>query len=72
MLLAALLLAFVIIAGPTLVLGRTLFNAFIDYVYYLPDRNWSSAVPPNADIQTTPIIVGMMRTHTMNSRTVRP
>jgi len=34
-------LAFVIIAGPTLVLGSTLVNSVVDYIYYLPAlSNW--------------------------------
>ena len=39
--LAAFLLLFVIIAGPTLVLAGTFANAVVDYVYYLPRlSNW--------------------------------
>ncbi len=39
--LAGVLLLFVIIAGPTLVLAKTVVNATIDYVYYLPQlSNW--------------------------------
>ena len=41
MILAAILLTFVIIAGPTLILGSTFLNAIVDYVYYLPGlSNW--------------------------------
>jgi BCCT family betaine/carnitine transporter len=41
MIMAAVLLAFVIIAGPTLVLGSTLVNSIVDYIYYLPAlSNW--------------------------------
>ena len=39
--LAAFLLLFVILAGPTLVLVKTFANAVVDYVYYLPQlSNW--------------------------------
>jgi betaine/carnitine transporter, BCCT family len=41
MVLAAMLLLFVIVAGPTLVFVKTLGNAFVDYAYYLPQLgNW--------------------------------
>jgi BCCT family betaine/carnitine transporter len=41
MALAGLLLLFVIIAGPTLVVFKTFFQATIDYAYYLPQlSNW--------------------------------
>ncbi|MBT8079052.1 MAG: BCCT family transporter [Gammaproteobacteria bacterium] len=41
MVLAALLLLFVILAGPTQALAKQLFNSVVDYVYYLPAlSNW--------------------------------
>ncbi len=41
MVLAAILLLFVIVAGPTLVFASTLGNAFVDYIVYLPQLgNW--------------------------------
>lgn len=41
MVLAATLLLFVIIAGPTVVFAKTLAKSFVDYLYYLPQLgNW--------------------------------